>query len=724
MGRDVGFGIRVAGSMLLASVLTVGGAHAATDPVSTIVGVDAGLCLGVKGSTSTAGAQLQSQTCTGSDFQKWKFVKDSSGHFDLVNVGSGQCIDVTGGSTSNGTNMQQWHCSGAAYQKWNLTDRGSGQFSIVSKYNGLALDVFGASKANGASVVQWAWGGGSNQKWSFPSATLSTASGPTSGSVVTLNGVRAGGCLGVQDSGAGNGAKVKIQACTGSAFQQWKATKDSAGDFELVNVGSGMCMDIPGATATQGAEIQLWGCSGGAWQKWKFNNDNAGHYYITSKSNGLALDEDLRSNSAAVVQWAYLGGTNQQWVVKGGNAVPNNDVVVPGANQTGPIGFGAGTTGGAGGKVVTVTSAKDLAAALCATSSGGQCTDTTPRVIRISGVLDFRGAEGRKTELGCTYAANKCSVNGKTEQILDFGTYCSGKDKYDITYDFAGKTPLLVGSNKTLIGVGAASGIKGKGLALRGGVSNVIIRNLSITDINDGVIWAGDAITIDNASKVWIDHNYFARIGRQHIVAGWGTAQNVSISDNFFDGTTDHGHWCNGRAYWIMLLVAENQSITLSGNRIHNTSGRSPDVGKSSSVKNGGIVHLVNNYYDSNYFTGGLTGHDGVATLLEGNYYSKGDYFFPIMDTTANKTDTHSNQNFAPVAGNSATANKTCASVLGRNCAINHDTNGKDADFLLNPTTMATIQASSSAVKAIKSVTPEDASKIPNRKFGPQADIK
>lgn len=725
MRRTVGFETQLLVPALLASFGAVGGAQAATDPVSTIVGVDAGLCLGVKGASSAAGATLQSQGCSGSNFQKWKFVKDMSGHFELINVGSGQCIDVTDGSTTNGTNMQQWNCSGADNQKWDLADRGAGQFSIISKYNGLALDVYGASKANGARVVQWTWGGGSNQKWSFPSATLSTASGPTSGSVITLKGARTGQCLGVQDSSKATGTKMQIQTCSNSSFQQWKATKDAAGDYELVNIGSGMCMDVPGASKTAGAAIQQWGCGGGAWQKWQFHNDSNGHYYITSKSSGLALDEDLTSATAGIVQWAYWGGTNQQWTANASsnNTTTTTPTTTP-ATTSGPIGFGAGTTGGTGGTEVTVTKPEDLALALCATSSGGVCTDNAPRIIRVSGILDFRGKEGRTNHSGCTYSNNNCSVNGKKEQILDVMGYCTGKATYDLSYDTAGVAPLLVGSNKTLIGVGAASGIKGKGLMLRSGVSNIIIRNLSITDINDGIIWGGDAITINNASKVWIDHNYIARIGRQHIVTGWETAQNVTISDNHFDGTTEYAHWCNGSAYWIFLLVGEKQTITLSGNRIHNTSGRSPDVGKKDTAASGGIVHLVNNYYDSNYYTGGLTGSNDVATLVEGNYYAKGDYFFPIMDSTQNKTDTNSNQNFAPVAGNSATANKTCVSLLGRNCVINHDTNGKDADFLLNPTTMATIQASSTAIKAIKSVTPADASTIPNRKFGPQADIK
>lgn len=676
---------------------------------STIVGVNAGLCLGVKGASAASGALLQSQNCSGSDFQSWKFVKDSAGYFELVNAGSGLCIDVTGGSSANGTNLQQWNCSGANHQKWNLSDQGSGQFAIISRHNGLALEVFDASTTNGARVVQWTWAGGSHQKWTVPAATDSGGAGPASGAVITLKGVQAGHCVGVKGASAASGTALQSQACSGSTFQQWKALKDAAGDYELVNAGSGLCMDVPGASSANGAAIQQWGCGGGAWQKWQFHDDQAGHTYITSKASGLALDvaQASKADGAAIIQWTYRGGANQQWVASAsGGSTP------PAAG--GPIGFGAATTGGKGGAVVTVTTPEQLSKALCATTSNSVCTDTTPRIIRVSGLIDFRGTEGNQTSLGCTYSHNNCAVNGKSERILNFASYCSGRATYNITYDAAGKTPLLVGSNKTLIGVGAGSGIKGKGLMLKGGVSNVIVRNLSITDINDGVIWAGDAITLDNASKVWIDHNRIARIGRQMIVTGWGTAQQVTISDNDFDGTSDYGHYCNGKHYWVMLLVAENQTITLSGNRIHNTSGRSPEVGKQSTAASGGIVHVVNNHYDGNYYMG-IGASDDAVTLVEGNYFTKANYFFPIMQTATNKV-------FAPISSNIASANNTCVSVLGRSCVSNYDTNSPK-DFILNPAAMSTIQTSSSAVQSIKSVTPREPATVPNQVVGPQNSI-
>lgn len=529
------------------------------------------------------------------------------------------------------------------------------------------------------------------------------------GSVSTFVNVHSGLCLGVKGNSTAAGALLQSQNCSGSDFQKWRFEKDAANYMQLVNVGSGRCVDVPGATAALASNLQQWGCSGADWQKWNVSDQGGGRFAIISKSNGLALEvyEWNPANGARIVQWTWTGGANQLWTAPGA-------AVNGGSTSSGPVGFGAGTTGGSGGTVVTVTTPAQLKAAVCATFSNGQCTDTTPRIIRVFGTIDFRGTEGNNTEPGCTYSNNSCAVNGKQEKILNVGSYCSGRTLYNITYDAAGKQPLRVGSNKTLIGVGASSGIKGKGLMLSGGVSNVIIRNLAVTDINDGTIWAGDAITIDNASKVWIDHNHIARIGRQMIVTGWGTAANVTLSNNFFDGTTDYSHYCNGKHYWVMLLVGENQTITLLNNRFHNTAGRSPEVGKQSTASSGGIVHMVNNYYDGNYYMG-VRPSDDAVTILEGNYFSKNNTFYPLMQSSTNQV-------WAPIDTNLSNANSTCTAVLGRACVTNTDTNSPK-DFILNAKAMSTIQASSAAVKAIRSVVPKAAATAMDAAVGPQAGI-
>ncbi|MDW6002654.1 RICIN domain-containing protein [Vibrio mangrovi] len=511
--------------------------------ISPIVDVNSGLCLGVKGSSNSSGAQLQIQNCNGSDYQRWQVSLDSSNWATIKNVGSNQCIDVTDGSAEPGTNLQQWGCSGADYQAWNISAQGNGQYAIISKYNDLAVDVYGARTDNGSRVVQYTWTGADNQRWTFP----------------------------------GSGSS-------------------SSGSTNTTNT---------------------------------------------------------------------------------------------------PFGFATGTTGGAGGQVVTVSTPSQLENAIKGNDA---------KIIRVNGIIDFRGT--RTTSAGCTYSDNYCSYNGKQEKILDRLGYCDGRSTYNITYDAAGPSGMRVGSNKTIIGVGSRSGIKGKGFYLRDGVSNIIIRNLSITDINDGLIWGGDAITVDNASRIWIDHNYIARIGRQMLVTGWGTAKQMTVSNNYFDGTTDYGHYCNAKHYWTMLLIGENQSITLANNRIRNTSGRAPKI-------DSGIVHMVNNYFDGNY-AGGLSGGD-TNIIMEGNYYTRSSGFSPIDQVKSGTL-------FAPLSSTLGQANSSCSNVLGRSCVENYDENGQKK-FAISGNVMSAVNSNGSWRSGVRATRPVSTSAVRSFNFGPQGNI-
>lgn len=69
-----------------------------------------------------------------------------------------------------------------------------------------------------------------------------------------------------------------------------------------------------------------------------------------------------------------------------------------------------------------------------------------------------------------------------------------------------------VQSDKTIIGVGAESGIEEGGLNIDG-QRNIIIRNLKIHGTYEPENWAGkegdyDAIQIDNSTNIWIDSNH------------------------------------------------------------------------------------------------------------------------------------------------------------------------------------------------------------------------
>ncbi|TLS42566.1 pectate lyase [Streptomyces montanus] len=187
-----------------------------------------------------------------------------------------------------------------------------------------------------------------------------------------------------------------------------------------------------------------------------------------------------------------------------------------------PHGFASldgGTTGGAGGKVVTVT---DQAALLKYAAA------EEPYVIRVAGSID----------------------------VEPFGS--------DIT----------VTSNKTIIGVGDTGEIVHGELHLNPGTSNVIIRNLTIRDSYVEGDWDGkttdfDAIQMDSVDHVWIDHNRFTHMG-DGLLDIRKDSQYVTVSYNQF---THHN-----KAFGIGWTADVKTQITIDHNWFSGTKQRNPSA--------------------------------------------------------------------------------------------------------------------------------------------------
>eukprot|EP00644_Phytophthora_capsici_P012454 jgi/Phyca11/19267/fgenesh1_pg.PHYCAscaffold_46_\ len=323
-------------------------------------------------------------------------------------------------------------------------------------------------------------------------------------------------------------------------------------------------------------------------------------------------------------------------------------------------GFAAGTTGGGTIEPVYPTTADELSSYL---------SDDEPRVIVLQQTFNFTGTEGSTTESGCRPTFNQECIaknNGYQSQdviLMDGDTAMSQTGGCDsdgisvqVTYDNAGKNPLVVASNKTLVGEGTSGVLYGKGLLITG--SNVIVQNIFITQLNPHLVWGGDAITIRGAgdtapSGIWIDHVKVSSIGRQMVVVNFSGAMGLTISNSDFDGNTEYSASCDGRHYWGFLLYGESTQISLVNNFIHGTSGRSPKIG--GSADQNVVVHAANNFFYDN------SGHafDVAASayvLAEGNYFE--------TVTTPNLDDEDGNF-FVP------TAVSDCESSLNRDCELN-----------------------------------------------------
>lgn len=125
--------------------------------------------------------------------------------------------------------------------------------------------------------------------------------------------------------------------------------------------------------------------------------------------------------------------------------------------------------------------------------------DSTARVIVLDKTFDFTSSEGTATGTACASWGT-----GSACQWILLDSCPSGQTSQTVTYYKAAKTPIKVGSNKTLLGIGTKGTIKGKGLSFAG--KNVIVQNIQVSDLNHKYVWGGDAMSFAGADLIWIDH--------------------------------------------------------------------------------------------------------------------------------------------------------------------------------------------------------------------------
>jgi len=191
-----------------------------------------------------------------------------------------------------------------------------------------------------------------------------------------------------------------------------------------------------------------------------------------------------------------------------------------------------GTTGGAGGKTVTVTTFAELKE---------YAAKKEPYVIRVKGSIDMTPA---------------VAVRG-----------------IDVAYD---KTIIGEGKNAGLVKGGMYVGRGGKGIHYPR-AHNVIIRNLTIHhSVNDS-----DGVTMDNCHHIWIDHCHFHHNADGCIDSRMGTSY-FTVSWCIF---SDHNKTFG--IGWDKKVTAQ---LTVHHNWFRNVNQRNP------CVDNALRAHLYNNY--------------------------------------------------------------------------------------------------------------------------------
>ncbi|KAH7385123.1 polysaccharide lyase family 1 protein [Cadophora sp. MPI-SDFR-AT-0126] len=320
-----------------------------------------------------------------------------------------------------------------------------------------------------------------------------------------------------------------------------------------------------------------------------------------------------------------------------------------------PFGFASGVTGGGNVAPVYPTTIADLKKYL---------TSTSPQVIVISGTFNFAGSEGTKALTACN--SYSCTPDNGGQALLNTLGGCGSTPTYSVNIDAAAYQGINVASDKTLVGQGTNAVLNGKGLRMAG-VSNIIIQNIKITNLNPKYVWGGDAIVLSNTNNIWIDHVTTSNLGRQHYSLGQSPNLAVTISNSYIDGKTSNSATCDGHTYWGLELVGTNDAITFYKNYVSYTSGRSP------ALSGGTLFHAINSVWASN------SGHAIEGGTTKGGLF-EGCSFVGVGTVLASG---YAGKLFAATAANAA----TCTASLGRPCVANAFTNSgaftnADSSFL------------------------------------------
>ncbi|TQS33727.1 hypothetical protein Golomagni_05917 [Golovinomyces magnicellulatus] len=181
---------------------------------------------------------------------------------------------------------------------------------------------------------------------------------------------------------------------------------------------------------------------------------------------------------------------------------------------------------------------------------------------------------------------------------------------------------LRLGSNKSIIGSGKGALITGAGLTIAN-VTNVIVRNFHIQKIV-----GDDGITIQNSTRIWIDHNGETV---QLLLRQFSSEFSVEIGPDFYDGQLDiirasdwitvswnyfHDHWKSslvGNSDKLRDIDTGHLHVTYHHNLWRNCGTRGP-AGRF------GHQHLFNNFFQDFLFQA-IHSRSDNQILVEGNVF-------------------------------------------------------------------------------------------------------
>lgn len=318
-----------------------------------------------------------------------------------------------------------------------------------------------------------------------------------------------------------------------------------------------------------------------------------------------------------------------------------------------------GTTGGSNAstaRTVTVATRSELVAAL-------KYPDPTPKIVYIKGLIDVN-VDDSNAPLDCRDYQRPDPATGEPFNLHAFAAMYDPAGPWGRKSPFGGqenartasvaaqekRVHILVPPNTTIYGLGADATLVGAWLDIHpagrdagNAPMNVIVRNIAFDDAadcfpewspDDGPTgnWNSryDAISVRNATHVWIDHNRFADVRTRDETQPTVFNHRVQVHDGLVDITNESDFvtvsWNRFAAHDKTMLIGNSDGALGDRGKLHVTLHHNyfDGIGQRAPRVRFGQVHVYNNLYRADVNT---NYHSSWGVGFESRIYAENNCF-------------------------------------------------------------------------------------------------
>jgi hypothetical protein len=101
------------------------------------------------------GAAIVLSSAEGEKAQRWSFIHQENGYYQIVALHSKKCLVVAESGSANVAGLDQRTCAVNAYQQWRIEPLNNGSVRLVARSSKRVLDVVNCGMADGTRLQQW-----------------------------------------------------------------------------------------------------------------------------------------------------------------------------------------------------------------------------------------------------------------------------------------------------------------------------------------------------------------------------------------------------------------------------------------------------------------------------------------------------------------------------------------------------------------------------------------